>query len=360
MLSESEPDSRARPASPWSIKQVVRIVIAIVVIIGLALATRKAVQQWNRQAELAAAQATEIQKTIDQETDAAKRQQLLEELERADQSIPRLSNLNWGFIAIAAVLYGVGLLPGGIVLQEAVAVFGQRVTTGTAIGAQIVGHLGKYVPGKAMVVVIRAGRLSSRGVPVLVGSVAVFMETLLMMAVGASLSGGLIYFLPVPKWIAVSAMLGGVAASVPTLPPIFDQVMKRLNSKAEAMGQLRGGWRFFAAAWIGQSIAWVFIGASFAFLVASIPGALQQHSFQTVLIASSAAIALAMVVGFASLLPGGAGIRELTLAVVLAPIVGESQALLGAIAARLLFIAVELLAAGVVVAMFPASQAGEV
>ena len=90
------------------------------------------------------------------------------------------------------------------------------------------------------------------------------------------------------------------------------------------------------------------IGASFAWLVESVPGGRTEFSGFVVYAASVAAIALAMVVGFASLLPGGAGVRELTLAVVLAPVIGSSRALLAAILARLLFIGVELLAVAAV------------
>jgi uncharacterized membrane protein YbhN (UPF0104 family) len=66
------------------------------------------------------------------------------------------------------------------------------------------------------------------------------------------------------------------------------------------------------------------------------------------LAASVAAIALAMVAGFVSLLPGGAGVRELTLALILGPVVGQSQALLAAILARGVFLVVEVAAAAVV------------
>ena len=62
---------------------------------------------------------------------------------------------------------------------------------------------------------------------------------------------------------------------------------------------------------------------------------------------STAAIALAMVVGFVSLIPGGAGVRELVLTTVLATAISPVQALLGAIAARILFIVVESVCASV-------------
>ena len=52
-------------------------------------------------------------------------------------------------------------------------------------------------------------------------------------------------------------------------------------------------------------------------------------------------MSLAVVIGFASLLPGGAGIRELVITTVLAVSLGPTHAILAAIAARLLFAAVE-------------------
>ena len=51
----------------------------------------------------------------------------------------------------------------------------------------------------------------------------------------------------------------------------------------------------------------------------------------------TAAISLAVVIGFASLLPGGAGVRELVVTTVLSVVIGPSHAILAAIAARIMF-----------------------
>ena len=58
----------------------------------------------------------------------------------------------------------------------------------------------------------------------------------------------------------------------------------------------------------------------------------------TLFAVSTAAIGLALVAGFASLLPGGAGVRELVLVTILGISVDSADALLTAIAARLVFI----------------------
>lgn len=337
-------------------KRIAKVVIALIVVVGLVLATRGAMDQWNQQRDTALARVLEIDRSIEDATtdDQKKALQILRDGVRAE--IPELANLDWSKIGLASLLYAIGLVPGGIVLMEATGALGYRVQLRDAVSAQLVGHLGKYVPGKAMVVVIRAGRLAGVGVPALVGSVAVFLETLLMMAVGAAIAGCLIFLLPVPRWIAWASLTGGIAATFLTLPPIMKRVVARVSKanntiettsqtgqSASKNGAVGRDWRFFASAWAWQSVAWVLIGASFALIVQSIPGGSHEYGASITFVASVASIALAMVVGFASLLPGGAGVRELTLAVVLAPIVGPSQALLAAILARVLFIVVELL-----------------
>ncbi|MEL6105945.1 MAG: lysylphosphatidylglycerol synthase domain-containing protein [Planctomycetota bacterium] len=333
-----------------SVKLVAKVLLGLIVVAGLAVATRQAMLQWgDRQAELIAA-AAEVDEAIDREKDPQQRDLLVAHREELLRSVPRLQNLNWPRIGIASLLYLLSLVPGGVVLCEASRAIGHRVDLRQAISAQVVGHLGKYVPGKAMVVVMRAARLRSANVPIVSGSIAVVMETLLMMAVGAAIAGVLVLWLPVPRWIAGCSIIGASVALLPTFPPLLSRVLRRLRPQ-DSPTDLRSSWRFFVQAWFWQAVAWALIGASFTCLVTSLPGGTNDSSWQTIVIASTASIALAMVAGFVSLLPGGAGVRELTLAIVLAPVVGQTQALLGAIAARFLFIAVELIAAGLVYAV---------
>ena len=58
---------------------------------------------------------------------------------------------------------------------------------GRPYGAYLVSHLGKYVPGKAMVVVMCAGMSVPFGAGAATAAIATFYETLVMMA-----SGGLL------------------------------------------------------------------------------------------------------------------------------------------------------------------------
>jgi uncharacterized membrane protein YbhN (UPF0104 family) len=340
-------------------RNLLRLGIALVVVAGLVFATRKAVDQWNEQTGIAQAQVRELDRQIDRAQDPTRKKQLRRERDTALAQVPSWRNLDLSALTTAGLLYAIGLIPGGMVLGEATKSLGHSVSLRGTLSAQIIGHLGKYVPGKAMVVVLRAGRLAELNVPLKVGTVAVFLETILMMAVGAALSGCIVAFLPVPVWIAAGALIGGIGAAIPTTPPILRLVLlkigvgrKQENDAAPRIGARIGhSWRFFCLAWIWQSVGWFLIGGSFAAVVLAIPGSPPEQADHVVILASIAAMALAMVVGFASLLPGGAGIRELTLAIVLAPIVGNSRALLAAILARLLFIAIEFLAAGLVAAV---------
>ena len=83
------------------------------------------------------------------------------------------------------MLYLVGLLPEGLFWQRALRAMGQEAPLGRTLRAYYIGHLGKYVPGKAMVVVLRTGLICGPGVDAGIAAASVFLETLTMMAVGA-------------------------------------------------------------------------------------------------------------------------------------------------------------------------------
>lgn len=351
-------------------KSAIRLLIAIVVLIGLFMAVRRAMQGWDDQVRLAQQRVIELQAKIDASVQPSEQKRLSTLRDQAIARVPSWRNLDGSLLLGGGILYALSLIPAVVVLSEAIACFGMKPPLSQVFVAQIRGHLGKYVPGKAMVVIIRARHLSDYQVPFAVGATSVFIETLLMMGVGAAIAGGALYFLPVPRWMATASIVGGVSASLPTLPFVFQRIVKRLSfantkrlsaetSPTDAPANstndgtdCRITWRLFSAAWLWSTVAWLLLGASFTCLVLAIPGGGENHSLATIYLASTASIALAMVIGFVSLLPGGAGVRELVIATVLAPIAGPSQALLAAIAARIVFLSVELAASLFVGGMF--------
>lgn len=332
--AEPSPNIRSR------VLRIAKFVIAIVVVIGLLFAANSAMNQWAAETEKIGAEIERIDAEIAGVNGQA-REELLQQRERLDASVPRLGNLRWGFIGLAAMLYAAGLVPPGLLLRRALLALGQRPKVSTAIAAQLLGHVGKYVPGKAMVIVLRAGVLARDGVPALLATVSVFLETFLMMAVGAAISGLVVWWLPVPRWIAVTAVIAAVAASLPTLPPLLKLVAAKVTRVSVREVDSSIGLFLFAAGWFWSVLSWLLIGASFTAIVAAIPSARELPDIGELYAISTAAIGLAMVVGFASLLPGGAGIRELVLTTILGVALGTTHGLLAAIAARLLFMVVE-------------------
>ena len=328
--------------------QVLRVakwMIAVLVVGGLVIAGRSALQQWEEETDKVRLQIDLVDSELESAT-SVEREALLIRREALVASLPSWASIRWHYVFVAAWLYGLGLLPSAFLLRRALMSLGQRPRIGTVLAAQLLGHIGKYVPGKAMVIVIRAGVLARDGVKPVQATMSVFLETFLMMAVGGAVAGLVVLWLPVPVWISV--MAGGIAivASLPTFPPVLRVVAKRLIKDASGVADGRLGWGLFFAGWAWSCLSWLLIGASFTVLVSAIPG------FSTIgsgaspggaelYLVCTAAMSLAVVIGFASLLPGGAGIRELVITTVLTVSLGPTHAILAAIAARLLFAAVE-------------------
>ena len=88
--------------------------------------------------------------------------------------------------------------------------------------------------------------------------------------------------------------------------------------------------------WSILSLGWILLAASLATLLLALQGPAQTLSIgsPSLWAASMAAISLSMVAGFLSLLPGGAGVRELVVSLILQPLVGPVTALLAALGIR--------------------------
>ncbi len=320
--------------------RIAKWMITAAVVVGLAFALRSAIEGWRTESEKLATQIIELDLAIAQTTDVALRRDLIDQRQRLSASTPRLGNLRWGWIGLASVLYAAGLLPPGLLLHRALRSLGEHPHLSTTIAAQLLGHLGKYVPGKAMVIVLRSGALQRDGVRVIAATIGVFMETFLMMSVGAAVAGAVICWLPVPAWMTVMAILAAVAASLPTLPPVLRLVAARVAKSERTVGSMEA-MGLFVSGWACSLVSWALIGGSFTALIYAIPSVSELPDPGTLYAIATAAISLAIVAGFASLLPGGAGVRELVLATILGVSLGSAHGLLAAIAARLLFIVVE-------------------
>src|SRR6185295_9842440 len=87
--------------------------------------------------------------------------------------------------------------------------------------AYFLGHLGKYVPGKAVSVILRVAAVR-RWVPTMrIALISTLLETLTMMAVGAFLAALMsIFVLHLEPIVSLVAVGMACAAGAPTIPPI--------------------------------------------------------------------------------------------------------------------------------------------
>jgi glycosyltransferase 2 family protein len=298
-----------------------RVVIIVAVVVGLWMATERSIAHWNSQPE---------------------------------ENRLRLNDLHAGWLAVGAVAYAASLLPAVFVLSRALQSLGVESRLRPVVAAQLIGHLAKYVPGKAMVIFVRADVLNRGGAKVSIraATIAISIETLTMIATGATIAVGMLMFTEqstsaLPSWIRQTSLLMALAAIVATLP----SVLKLVLSRRMLGGALSFQWTGIdvLAAWFWNGIAWVLIGLSTTALVLAVPEHIRSGldlSSWSIFATCLTAIALAYVAGFLSLLPGGAGVRELALTAMLSPIAEPSGAFLIAIIMRMMQLVVEGILAG--------------
>ena len=90
------------------------------------------------------------------------------------------------WLAFAAVAYSVGWFPSVWFMRRLLSESGHAASPMSVARSYYCGHLGKYVPGKATVVLIRALLLRERGVPFGAAALATVAETLAMMGTGTA------------------------------------------------------------------------------------------------------------------------------------------------------------------------------
>jgi glycosyltransferase 2 family protein len=267
------------------------------------------------------------------------------------RAYPRSLSPFWPLWLLAsAVLYLLGLLPEGLFWHRVLRALGQDARLGETLRAYFIGHLGKYVPGKAMVVVLRTGLIRGQRVDTAMAAASVFLATLTMMSVGAFLAAAVLVVWfgqhRLLSWIALGLML---AAGVPTLPPVFSRLARLAGvgrsdpSVAEKLAGLR--YRTLLGGWIGMTVGWLLMGLSLWAVLRAMgldaDLARQLHLY-------TATVALAVVGGFASFIPGGAVVREAVLTELLGRQLDDaSLALISAVLLRLVWLVAELAISGV-------------
>lgn len=267
-----------------------------------------------------------------------------------------LFDVNPWWLFLAGLLYLAGMLPNGIFWHRVLRAMGCHPRWADTLRAYYIGHLGKYVPGKAMVVVLRTGLIRSQRVDTAVAAVSVFLETLTQMAVGAAVAATILAIqLSDQRHLLLWALAALICSGIPTLPPVFRWLVRLLrvaHISPDIEQNLRAiPMRVVAGGWVGMVMGWLLVGLSLWATLQAIPGAadrlpagIQPHLLLT------AAVALAVVVGFLLIfLPGGIGARELVLIPLLAVQLqlGDLIAVVAAVTLRLVWLVSELILSGI-------------
>jgi uncharacterized membrane protein YbhN (UPF0104 family) len=284
------------------------------------------------------------------------------------------------WLAISGLLYLSGLSAYGVFYTQILGASATPIPLVPALRAYLVSHLGKYVPGKAMVVVMRAGMSVPFGARASTAAIATFYETLVMMAAGGlvgaagfAMAGdsGRVAFtlpgwgplnLPLYRLAALSGLGLGLAFLVVVSPPVFARLAGLISLPIPGVGPEalpRLSARLLGQGLFWSSIGWILLGLSQLAVVHAMEDAtVTEGPAFGLLPVVTAAVAMATVAGFlVAVMPGGLGVREGVLMSALSPALGPDRAVVAALMLRLVWVAAELAAAAVLVPIFRPARA---
>lgn len=264
-------------------------------------------------------------------------------------------SLDYRWMVFSGVCYLVGMSACALFWHAAMRDCKASPSALSVATAYFAGHLGKYVPGKGLVVVIRAAVVKGPGVTMGLAAITSFVETLLMMATGSLISLVSLPILQVPRRSYLILIAAGLTAVLGLLvsPPVMSRLKMIVTKPFPDVGRdfaFRLRWITLGFGVVMMLAAWLLAGLSLIGLLASM-GKFGQIVLQLGIAKACAllvcVVALATVGGFVSMIPGGLGTREWILVETLGPMIGGSQAIVAAILLRLVWLVAEIAASGV-------------
>jgi hypothetical protein len=292
-----------------------------------------------------------------------------------------------GWLILSGVLYLAGLGMSAYFWIRLLRLLGQEPRPLQAVRAYYLGHLGKYLPGKAWALFLRAALARSEKVRGAVAGLTAFYEVLTTMASGVLVAAILFGVMGLeasdpPDWSALRwllrmqepgttgldprllALLSLALAAVvglPIIPWVFNGYARRISVPLqEATDQPipRLGVAALLQGLVLTAGGWFLLGASLWAVIQGLAGGTQPLTWPC-WGNYTAILSLAYVVGFAVLLvPNGLGVREFFLTVLLVPGLvqpfhlteeqARATAVLAVLVLRLVWTAAELVLAAVI------------
>jgi hypothetical protein len=247
--------------------------------------------------------------------------------------------LHAGWLVLSGVLYLLGMGFSAVYWRRLMAHLGYCPPWWPALRAYYVSHMGKYLPGKAMALVLRATLLRRVGVPGGLAAVTALYEVLTTMSAGALLAAVLFAWLgpqdgATPTWAELKGILllevppsGFVnrptcvllslglfaLTAAPLAPPLFNRLIGRLTRQfrgADAVPPPPFRLAYLAEGWLLTTLEWLLWGASLATAMEGTVGTGLRWN-AAALGRLVALMGLSYVAGFVILLaPSGLGVRE--------------------------------------------------
>ncbi|CAN5868469.1 lysylphosphatidylglycerol synthase domain-containing protein [soil metagenome] len=268
-------------------------------------------------------------------------------------------HLETGWLVPSLLLYLMGLCGFGIFYGRILKASSTPIGYYPALRAYLISHLGKYVPGKALVVVMRVGLSTPYGARPATSAFATLYETLVMMASGGLLAG-MVFALSTSRpvlipigngWeLGLPLMALGFAMGLPLLvlaqAKVFPKFLAVIRTPFRGVGAEalpRFSHRLLVEGMLWSAGGWALLGASQVAVIRALsPGGVDPLIWPLVI----GSVALATVAGFAvAIFPGGLVIREGVLMAALGPTIGEQPAVVAALVLRLVWVLGEVVSA---------------
>jgi hypothetical protein len=253
-----------------------------------------------------------------------------------------------GWLVAAGVLYILGLGFSAYYWYRLLRTLKQRPFPPGAVRAYYMGHMGKYLPGKAWALFLRASLAHESGVRIGIAVMTSFYEVLTTMASGALLAA-LLFAVQTPTstvsvdWrhlkallmlresgsegldytaLSVMSLLLLAPVGIPLVPFVFNRIVFRLSKPFRNADSGPVPRIHIPSLFEGLAITaggWLFLGASLWAILCSV--AVEPLPLTgNVLAYCTAALAFAYVAGFIIVLvPNGLGVREFFLTLLLVP-----------------------------------------
>ncbi|TWT63815.1 lysylphosphatidylglycerol synthase transmembrane domain-containing protein [Rubinisphaera italica] len=274
-----------------------------------------------------------------------------------------LRNVQWspGWLAAAMIVYFFSWIPAAWVWGELLRSAGSKLGFYPLVRAHFCGHVGKYIPGKALSLVIRAALVREHEVPLSMAGLMATVETLITMATGVIVTvvllplligqadtQGIATALPVlapvldapswQRWTAAGLILAFAIATIPIFTRLLALATKKLSRKIDSAStaELHLPYRTVGKWMLVLAGGWFLNGCSLGLVLMSLgisPDLANSPLLWTCAVAG--ATSLGFLVLFA---PGGLGVREAILIGVLqlSPQIDASFAVVAAVLLRLI------------------------